>query len=75
MKLVIDIYLQIKPDPSNIKINTPTYLRPVIHREVNNLLDALESERGSNTQLQNLLKLEENKPVLQLLISKQRLPS
>jgi hypothetical protein len=75
VKLAINLFLEVNPDPSGIKVDAAKHLRPLIHKEVNKILDFLDSKRKTNEELRKMLEKEEYKSVLQLLESNDRLPA
>lgn len=67
---VIEIYKIF--DPLKRGDTASAYLKPVIHKEVNRMLDKLNSERKENLELQKILKDEKYKEILKLLETNER---
>lgn len=67
---IIDIYMKFEPLKRGDTVSA--YLKPIIHKEVNKILDEIDSERRKNIELQKLLKNEEYKEVLQMLETNKR---
>ena len=67
---VIEIYMKFEPLKRGDTVSA--YLKPVIHKEVNRMLDDLNSERENNKALQELLNNERYKEILVLLESNER---
>ena len=67
---VIEIYKIF--DPLKRGDTVSAYLKPVIYKEVNRMLDKLNSERKENIELQKILKDEKYKEILKLLETNER---
>ena len=67
---IVEIYKKFEPLKRGDTISA--YIRPVIHKEINRMLDELDSEREKNIELQELLKSEEYKEVLKMLEANKR---
>ena len=67
---VIEVYMKYEPLRRGDTISA--YLKPVIHKEVNRMLDDLNSERKKNIELQKILKEEKYKEILKLLDTNER---
>ena len=66
----IELYMIIEPLKRGNTISA--YLKPVIHKEVNRMLDQLNSERKKNVELQKILKDEKYKEIFKLLETNER---
>lgn len=67
---IVEVYM--KFEPLNRGDTISAYLKPVIHKEINRILDDLDSERKENKELQELLKSEKYKDILVLLDTNKR---
>ena len=67
IKNIVKLYA--KFDKSEIKKGrtVASHLKPVIHQEVNRMLDFLDLERKGNQEIEDELKKKENLKVLKLL--------
>jgi len=70
IKTIVDVYLEIEPLK---RANTASgYLRPFVLKEVNRILDYLNSQRETNAHLNKLLNMPENKELQEVLDSNLR---
>ena len=72
IKQIVKLY--VKYDNSEIKKGktVASRLKPLIHAEVNRILDFLNSERRENTEMSDDLKKKENLKILKLLEEESR---
>ncbi len=70
IKLIVDLYNE--SDPLGKHNTASSYIKPLIYKEINKLLDYLDEERKKNRKLEGLLKEERFKEVLEILELKKR---
>jgi len=65
IKQIVDIYNEV--DPLQRYNAASAYLRPYVYKEINRILDELESRRKKEADVDKVLKKEGNKDILELL--------